>query len=133
MEKRVVLAVVLSLAVLFGSQWLFQRLGWTSRPVPTETTVLPRDTTSEPGVEATRPAPAAPGTASLTATDTTATVGLWVAPGGVARDSVVQVERPHYTARFRTSGARLLSFVLKDYKDGDNGRATLAADPALAL
>jgi YidC/Oxa1 family membrane protein insertase len=160
MDRRALIAVALSFLVLFGSQWLFQQLGWLPKPAPAPTEQAqgsggPSGPAGQPGQPSTSapaagdaPAPtegpttgsaserivtaggaATPGTTELA--PSTVARGRWIdAPGA---DSVVTVDQPLYTARFRPRGAQLLSIVLKEYKDGDSGRATLAADPALAL
>ena len=136
MDRRALLAIALSFVVLFGSNFLFQKLGWVPAPQPQR---APNEAHSD---SASRPS-AAPGASQLAvpnpapsaipATEATGAhaTGTWLAPANA--DSVLTIEQPLYTARIRARGARLLSVVLKDYKDGDSGRATLAADPLLAL
>ncbi len=142
MDRRAILAVALSFVVLFGSSWLFQKLGWIPAPKPPapseQAATAPGTSSPSPSTPApathgerivTAGGPATPGTVELGAGPTAG--GRWIdAPNA---DSVVTVEQPLFTARFRPRGAQLLSVVLKDYKDGDSGRATLAANPMVAL
>jgi YidC/Oxa1 family membrane protein insertase len=160
MDRRALLAVALSFLVLFGSQWVFQKLGWMPAPpkagapsaqgparggtTPGTTpsgpngaagTNAPSDRAATPAgtSEATGGNPSAPGSATLSP-DVPAGASMasrWAA--APSADSIVTVTHPLYTARFRPRGARLLSVELLKYKDGDHGRATLAANPALAL
>jgi YidC/Oxa1 family membrane protein insertase len=128
----------LSFVILFGSNFVFQKLGWL--PTPNAPKPVTSTTPTAPGESQIAAPPAPTGAAaalgagtSNTPADTlqSARNGSWIAPAGA--DSVITIDQPLYTARFRARGARLLSVVLKQYKDGDSGRATLAADPALAL
>lgn len=114
MDKRTLLAVVLSLAVLFGYQTFFVKPPVKTQPVPTpqETQVAPQTA-------------AKPATATATA-DKTSLPSAAVQPGltgrlaaaaaatGTERDVVV--ETPLYRAVFTTRGAALKSFQLKQYK-----------------
>lgn len=147
MEKRAVLAIALSLIVLFGSQWVFQRLGWVAPPRRAQPIVAQSDTSSlraqaqgqtggasAPGAVTLSPGAPPPPPPSLAAPAKQATPGGWMFRSAQdAPDRILEIDEPLYTVRLRTRGARLLSVVLKKYKDGDSGRATLAADPALAL
>lgn len=141
MDRKALIAIALSFVVLFGSNFLFQKLGWIPAPTPRVANEVKADSASRP--------PAAPGATQLSAPQATPGVagtvaagaggtgpaasanGSWVAPAGA--DSVLTIDQPLYTARIRARGARLLAVVLKNYKDGDSGRATLAADPLIAL
>src|SRR5262245_11618966 len=126
MDRRALIAIVLSFLVLFGSNLLFQKLGWIPSPQQ-------QKPVNEAKVEHPSAAPGASTIGQATPTKTsvpeTQSKGTW--SGGA--DTVLTVEQPRYTARFRSRGGRLLSVVLKDYKDGNSGRATLAADPLVAL
>ncbi len=156
MDRRTLIAIVLSFVVLFGSQWLFQQLGWIPHPSarkPAQTaTVAPGDSLTAPG--ATRLVPGADesgaglaagsgdaatgagaaaggGAAELGAAEPGAAGTAWIAPP--VADSILTIDQPLYTARFRARGARLLSVALKKYKDGNSGVATLADNPAMGL
>ena len=143
MDRKALLAIALSFVVLFGSNLLFQKLGWlpsAQKPAATATTPsAPAGTVAEPGrAQIAAPAPAKGPAATIlhphepAAADTTAARnGDWFAPANP--ETVLTIEHPLYTARFRARGARLLSVLLKQYKDGNSGRATLAADPAFGL
>jgi len=128
MDRRALIAIALSFLVLFGSNLLFQKLGWLPSPAPKPVNEAKSDSTSRPS--------AAPGASQITqatpapsAIPETQAASTWAA----GPDTVLTIEQPRYTVRLRSRGARLLSVVLKDYKDGNSGRATLAADPLVAL
>src|SRR5689334_3952386 len=125
MDRRALIAIALSFVVLFGSNLLFQKLGW----IPSPQSPPKNEAVQAP---ASRPS-AAPGAAQIA--PTTPTPATTNAQGGWAAsaDTLLTIDQPHYTVRIRTQGARLLSVLLKDYKDGDSGKAMLAADPPLAL
>jgi len=134
MDRRAILAIALSFLVLFGSNWLFQKLGWLPTPSNTQVATAPPDSASAPG-QAQFTAPGAKTLTTLGARDTTGAhtgaSGAWVATD--LPDTVLMIDQPLFTARVRTRGARLLSVVLKQYKDGDDGRVALADTPALGL
>jgi YidC/Oxa1 family membrane protein insertase len=142
MDRKALIAIALSFVVLFGSNFLFQKLGWIPSPAQqraaneaarTDSTTGPSPAPGATTLGATR-APASGVTAPLGAPAVPGDAnpnGTWLAPAGA--DSVLTIDQPLYTARVRARGARLLSVVLKNYKDGDSGRATLAADPMVAL
>jgi YidC/Oxa1 family membrane protein insertase len=136
MDRRALIAIALSFAVLFGSNILFQKLGWIPSPAQQRARNEARsDSTSRPsaapGASEIRVPNPAPGALAQAAPSPARPNGTWAAPAGA--DSVLTIEQPLYTARIRARGARLLSVVLKNYKDGNSGRATLAADPLVAL
>jgi YidC/Oxa1 family membrane protein insertase len=110
MDKRTLLAVVLSIIVLLVYQNFFAKPPVKTAPAPTqqEATVAP---------QAAKPAPAATAAAPAAATIQTATMGRIAAVQtvtGAERDVIV--ETPLYRAVFTTRGAALKSFQLKQYK-----------------
>ena len=110
MDKRTLLAVVLSIIVLLVYQNFFAKPPVKTAPAPTqqEATVAP---------QAAKPAPAATAAAPAAATIQTATTGRIAAAQavtGAERDVIV--ETPLYRAVFTTRGAALKSFQLKQYK-----------------
>lgn len=143
MDRKALIAIALSFVVLFGSNFLFQKLGWV--PSPEQQRVANearRDTTASstpvaPGATQLSAPQSAPGAAAAIVSGAGGTGGSanpngsWSAPE--AADTVLTIEQPLYSARIRARGARLLSVVLKQYKDGESGRATLSADPLVAL
>ncbi|MGH7726047.1 MAG: membrane protein insertase YidC [Candidatus Eiseniibacteriota bacterium] len=156
MDRRTLLAIVLSFIVLFGSQWVFQKLGWIPRPTdrkPASTAVAPGDTLGGPGATELQsgaggtgavsgPGGTAPGIGAGAGTAAGTVAGMAAGASGQAAsgwivtaspDTILTIEQPLYTARFRARGARLLSVALKKYKDGNSGIATLADSPALGL
>ena len=136
MDRRAMIAIALSFVVLFGSNFLFQKLGWIPSPEQQRVKNEARpDSTSRasaaPGASEIRVPNPAPGPLAEATPSPARPNGTWEAPANA--DSVLTIDHPLYTARIRARGARLLSVVLKNYKDGDSGRATLAADPLVAL
>jgi len=128
LDRRTLLAVALSFVVLFGSQWLAVQLGWIQPSKPPEST-MPAD---QKALSPTSPTPEHPSTAGTELSKaTTPEPGLsgWSS----SPDSVITVEHPLYTARFRTTGARLLSVTLKNFAAANGDLVALAADPAYAL
>ena len=110
MDKRTLLAVVLSIIVLLVYQNFFVKPPVKTAPVPTqqEATVAS---------QAAKPAPAATAAAPASATIQTTTMGRIAAVQavtGAERDVIV--ETPLYRAVFTTRGAALKSFQLKQYK-----------------
>ena len=110
MDKRTLLAVVLSIIVLLVYQNFFAKPPVKTAPAPTqqEATVAS---------QAAKPAPAATAAAPAAATIQTATMGRKAAVQavtGAERDVIV--ETPLYRAVFTTRGAALKSFQLKQYK-----------------
>jgi YidC/Oxa1 family membrane protein insertase len=110
MDKRTLLAVVLSIIVLLVYQNFFVKPPVKTAPVPTqqEATVAS---------QAAKPAPAATAAAPAAATIQTATMGrIAAAPPVTGTERDVIVETPLYRAVFTTRGAALKSFQLKQYK-----------------
>lgn len=103
MEKRALIAVVLSVAILVIWQWMFPA------PQPAPEAVKP------PAQQAVKTDTAVPVAAPVTATATP----VAVAAEAQARDVVI--ETPLYRAVFNTRGATITSFALTGHKDG-NGR-----------
>ncbi len=126
MEKRVIVFLVLSLAIIFGYEYLLKELG-----------LLPQPTVSEPAdpltSDATSPSRTSPGvpTPSAPATEETAQQKL---SGGVGRDQeprrepsaeVIEVETGLYRAKFTTRGAALISWELKRYHNSSDGKSAV--------
>jgi YidC/Oxa1 family membrane protein insertase len=112
MDKRTLLAVVLSLAVLFGYQTFFVKPPVKTQPAPTpqETTVASQTAAKPAAATAEKTSlPAAAIQPGLTGRLVAAS-----AAAGTERDVVV--ETPLYRAVFTTRGAALKSFQLKQYK-----------------
>ena len=110
MDKRTLLAVVLSIIVLLVYQNFFVKPPVKTAPVPTqqEATIAS---------QAAKPAPAATAAAPAAATIQTATTGrIAAAPAVTGTERDVIVETPLYRAVFTTRGAALKSFQLKQYK-----------------
>jgi len=110
MDKRTLLAVVLSIIVLLVYQNFF------AKP-PVKTATAPTQQEATVASQAAKPAPAATAAAPTAATIQTATMGRIAAVQavtGAERDVIV--ETPFYRAVFTTRGAALKSFQLKQYK-----------------
>jgi YidC/Oxa1 family membrane protein insertase len=112
MDKRTLLAVVLSIAVLFIYQNYFA-----PPPVPRsapeqQTTVAP------PAVQPAAPAaPGSPGAPAAVIPPSALSTGRMVAvPTASGRDEDIVVDTPLYRAVFSTRGAALKSFQLKQYR-----------------
>jgi len=112
MDKRTLLAVVLSIIVLLVYQNFFAKPPVKTATAPTgqEAAVAPKTATPAPAATAAAPAPAA----ATIQTTTTGRVAAAPAVTGTERDVVV--ETPLYRAVFTTRGAALKSFQLKQYK-----------------
>jgi YidC/Oxa1 family membrane protein insertase len=115
MERRVLIAIVLAFLVLYAYQTLFVR------PVPQQESVTNRPTpaaaSETPPGATTQPAPASTPSAS----SATPVVGRDV-------EEEVRVETPRVTAVFTNRGARLKSWKLKDYHDGQGRPLELVAN-----
>jgi YidC/Oxa1 family membrane protein insertase len=110
MDKRTLLAVVLSVIVLLVYQNFFAK-----PPVKTATAPIQQEATV--ASQAAKPAPVATAAAPAAATIQTATTGRMTAVRavtGTERDVIV--ETPLYRAVFTTRDAALKSFQLKQYK-----------------
>ncbi|MBM3297766.1 MAG: membrane protein insertase YidC [Candidatus Aminicenantes bacterium] len=114
MEKRLILAIVLSFALL-AVYWIF----FLNKPVPPpayERGVPPAVTSAQPSVPETRTeSQASPGeaAASLAAVQP----GAPVQPVSLEREQVVKVETPLYIAEWSNRGAVLKSWKLKKYEE----------------
>src|SRR5512133_3946176 len=112
MDKRTLLAVVLSIAVIFTYQTFFVK-----PPVKTQQTA-PAKQEAAVTPQAAKPAPAAaPQTTPPAAIQTQQTTGRMIgtqAAAGTERDIIVETSL--YRAVFTTRGAALKSFQLKQYK-----------------
>lgn len=115
MERRVLIALLLSFGVLFAYQTFFP----TTKPKPAATaTTAGASTAGEAGSAETATAGA------VAATQAAALVG-----DATERD--VTIDTPHVTAVFTNRGGRLKSWRLKEYKDA-NGDALELVDASLA-
>ncbi|MBS0183517.1 MAG: membrane protein insertase YidC [Nitrospira sp.] len=127
MEKRVIVFLVLSLAIIFGYEFLLKELGLLPQPTVSESADAPTtDATSPPSTSPSVPTPSAP------ATKETVSPPL---PGGVGLDQeprrepsaidVVEVETGLYRAKFTTRGAALISWELKRYQNSSDGKSAV--------
>ncbi len=105
MEKRAILAVVLSLIVVFAYQFFFVK-----PKVETITHVTPGPAAQQQASKEAAPALQAP-KPEAAAAPSTALVATAHAP-----EKAITVETPLYTARFSTKGGTLTSFKLKPFK-----------------
>ena len=115
MEKRVILAFVLSFIVLYAFRALFVP----SRPSEPPTSVQAPAPPATPPVSATT-TPAATITPAATAT-TNVEVSSSLPPQGIKAEKSEELsfETPLYTATFSNVGAVLKSFKLKEYSDAE--------------
>lgn len=126
MEKRVIVFLVLSLAIIFGYEYLLKELG-----------LLPEPTISEPAdsstSDASSPSNATPGPPTSTAPATKETVppkpsGSEVRaqePRGEPSAEFIEVETDLYRAKFTTRGAALTSWELKRYRSSSDGKSAV--------
>ncbi len=112
MDKRTLLAVVLSLAVLFGYQTFFVKPPVKTQPAPTQQEQTVASQTAAKPAAATAEKTALP--AAAIQPGLTGRLVAASAAAGTERDVVV--ETPLYRAVFTTRGAALKSFQLKQYK-----------------
>jgi YidC/Oxa1 family membrane protein insertase len=105
MDKRTILAVVLSLAVLFLYQTFFVK------PQPPQKSAAPQQSVGSMKTDNASTAAATP--EKTTVAEKTTTELEPVKPEAPPRD--ILVDTPHYTAVFSTRGAALKSMKLKDY------------------
>ena len=111
MERRVLVAIALSFAVLFAYQTLFPP------PPPTSEGVNPAAPTTVSGTSA-------PGRASTPAPEVSVAAPEAGAVVGEASEREVTVETRHVRAVFTNRGGRLLHWILKDYR-GEGGELDL--------
>ncbi|HWF59830.1 MAG TPA: membrane protein insertase YidC [Nitrospira sp.] len=127
MEKRVIVFLVLSLAIIFGYEYLLKELGLLPQPTVSEPADPPtNDATSPSSTSPEVPTPSAPATKETT---------MPKPSGGVGRDQeprrepsameVVEVETGLYRAKFTTSGAALISWELKRYQNSSDGKSAV--------
>ncbi|HEX9982823.1 MAG TPA: membrane protein insertase YidC [Thermoanaerobaculia bacterium] len=123
MERRIFLAIVISLALLWGwaaiAPKLFPDLVKTQEPVTSTASTSTAGTSTSTAASSTAPATAtstaapAPGATLAQATPQT------LAPVAATSVQVTVVDTPNYTARFSNRGGQLISFRLKHYKEDD--------------
>jgi YidC/Oxa1 family membrane protein insertase len=114
MDKRTLLAVVLSIIVLFVYQTFFVKPPQPTVPAPGQQAAAPaQPQTQTPAQPA---APAATVAAPAAAPATSAAGRIAAAPAVTGTEKDVVVETPLYRAVFTTRGASLKSFQLKHYK-----------------
>jgi YidC/Oxa1 family membrane protein insertase len=136
--KRLVLAFVLSAAVLIGWTVLFpppKPSAPAARPGTTAPAMAPSAATAAPATQSVAPEPVAPAAAAQAARQS-------VAPVAAAAEELVEVRSPLYTARLSNQGGGLKAFVLTHHRDGAGKAldlvrqgppfpgATLTLDPA---
>lgn len=119
MEKRVIVFLVLSLAIIFGYDYALKEMGWLPQPLPTqETAASPETEQTTPSTEATPiSASASPSTAQTSGPNHTSLPGLEgpAAPLPPAEE-IVSIETDLYRAKISTRGAVLTSWELKRYQ-----------------
>jgi YidC/Oxa1 family membrane protein insertase len=123
MDKRLFIAVMLSIAVLFA---------WGAL-VPKFFPELAKKPAPAAGAKTTTaPAPSAPAASPVSTTSSSSTAAQPAVAGAaplasIAEDRVIEtvVDEPEYTARFSNRGAQLTSFVLKKYKEKDGSPVDL--------
>jgi YidC/Oxa1 family membrane protein insertase len=121
MEKRLILAIILSVVILVAYQMLFVKTPpppTAAPPAKTSSASAPAPAAKEPAVEAPAvtaetPLPGAPAATEPLAPEV---------PETRAVPQAVTIDTPHFTARLDNRGAVLRSLVLKKYhENGDGG------------
>lgn len=117
MEKRVVVFLLLSLAIIFGYDYLLKEMGWAPEPTaPSEsTTAVPTESTAGATRDKTeaRPVESAPGDLSPRRLDSGDVHPADTIP---TTEEMLTVETPLYQATLSTRGAVLTSWQLKRYR-----------------
>ncbi|HEV7238683.1 MAG TPA: membrane protein insertase YidC [Thermoanaerobaculia bacterium] len=121
MEKRIFLAVVISIALLGLWSWglpkFFPELAKKPEPAKVETATK---TTTTPSTTATTDSGAAPAPpASTVTTPISVPQVAATAPVSAERVQTSRIDTPEFTAVFSNRGAQLISFELKNYKRKD--------------
>lgn len=127
MEKRVIVFLVLSLAIIFGYEYLLNELG-----------LLPQPTVSDPAEPSTSDTSSPPSTgpgSSPSNGSATKEITAPQSPGGNARAQesrrapsaveFIEVETDLYRAKFTTRGAALISWELKRYRSSSDGKSSV--------
>lgn len=111
MEKRVIVFLVLSLAIIFGYDYALKEMGWLPQPLPTqEASVASEAGQMSPSIDT---APIS-GSSSPSAAQMP---GLEGPPSALpATEELVSIETDLYRAKFSTRGAVLTSWELKRYQ-----------------
>jgi YidC/Oxa1 family membrane protein insertase len=133
-ERRLIIAIAVSIAFFVLWQWLFPTLEPPTGPpppAPVDAGPAPADDAAPPGAGGALPA--APGTAAgfpdgsgaATAPPTGAIAG--------ALESEISVETPLQVIRLTNRGARVTSFLLPRYHEGENGSLELVSPVAAKL
>jgi YidC/Oxa1 family membrane protein insertase len=108
MEKRIFIAIIVSIAVL----WIWAAVA---------PKLFPELAKKPPVTETRGPAPVKPAGEAPAATQVPATTSLSpaspVAPVAAAAEQLTVVDRPDFRAVFTNHGAQLVSFILKNYKE----------------
>jgi YidC/Oxa1 family membrane protein insertase len=118
MEKRVIVFLVLSLAIIFGYEYLLKELG-----------LLPQPTISEPTEPSTTDTSSSSSTSSGSSTSSLPAIKetapskpssednrVQESHGGPSAIELIEVETDFYRAKFTTHGAALISWELKRYR-----------------
>lgn len=119
MEKRVIVFLVLSLAIIFGYDYALKEMGWLPQPLPTqEVPVSPEAGQMLPSADTPLISiPSAPGTAQAPGQSQLSSPG----PEGSASpliptEELLTIETDLYRAKVSTRGAVLTSWELKRYQ-----------------
>lgn len=125
MEKRVIVFLVLSLAIIFGYEYLLKELG-----------LLPQPTISEPTEPSTTDTSSSSSTSSGSSTSSLPAIKETAPPkpsgdgnrvqeshGGPSAIEFIEVETDFYRAKFTTQGAALISWELKRYRSSSDEKS----------
>ncbi len=128
MEKRVIVFLVLSLAIIFGYEYVLKELGLlpqpsVSEPADSSTSDAPSPLSTSPGV----PTSGAPATTEMAQPKPLGGDGRTAqkSSGESSATEVVEVETDLYRAKFTTRGASLISWELKRYQNSSDGKSAV--------
>ena len=119
MEKRVIVFLVLSLAIIFGYDYTLKEMGWLPQPMPTqEASVSSEAGQMSPPTETTPiSASSVPSTAQTPGQSQISSPGLeGLASPLTPTEELVSIETDLYRAKVSTRGAVLTSWELKRYQ-----------------
>jgi YidC/Oxa1 family membrane protein insertase len=121
MEKRAIIFIMLSMAVLIAFQYLFAPPGQEQAPSP------PEAVPSAPAEQETPPEPVSP----VKDTGAKASVAPVTHPEGGEAERSVRVETDLFSAVLSSRGGTMRSFTLKEYTDDDGNPLNILKDTGL--
>lgn len=125
MEKRVIVFLVLSLAIIFGYDYALKEMGWLPQPLPaSESSAAPETTQAMSSTDASPVSASSPATSSQAPELGQASTNQAEQPSRSSpTDEIVIIETDLYRAKFSTRGATLTSWELKRYQQSGTDSA----------